>query len=683
MPPPRNINKIKGKGKAQPQNTSFWSGNGTVILSVIVGVLVGYIVYTSSNKTPQINATTDDSIPHKFVIPKYSSDREEIDQLKLKQNDEAATKRLIDLYTKYANDIFLVDQLTDDDLSWMAQSNDGRTVAMAGDVYYGRKEYKKAEDILLGLESPKLDAVDELRNLVYDRLAKINQEQKKREEAKFWAKKAIAKSNSGAFLNRWYGIWTETLLYEENYKETETTVNQCFKDHEAYPQYFPYHCYHNGGMAKLFTGDYKTAESYFTRLYEGVLHSWQNTNGTLCPAKFFPLSLDRVTPEERAKCDCIEVEKIQYPEFPDSKCLEQKWPKKVKTELNLPVGTEDVDSNELFKIECYDDSRKHAILYRFKNAVVQGSNELITTEDGGSCTLYTPGYPYVNSFAEPRFDLYPYLDYKLVEIDNALVLHFLDINYYHFTIESLTKIITFIEVLKMNMENVRILINPTNFAAQYLQLLGYIDYANPYLASQYRYKVKNLYYIDWVFTDPEIEFHHPEDFYIPPLSALHTTRAVVYEKLHDTLLPLSRNFVLFLHRKDLESGRGVENPLPLYQGLANIAFAHGLEFKLHGFADEKIEHQLELFYRAVVVIGVHGAGFANIIFCQPETAIIEIAAFPTKASVYSRLSAAFDFPYYNVPEASFHHYSSIQYFTPRMQATTEDTLLQALIDLGY
>ena len=36
------------------------------------------------------------------------------------------------------------------------------------------------------------------------------------------------------------------------------------------------------------------------------------------------------------------------------------------------------------------------------------------------------------------------------------------------------------------------------------------------------------------------------------------------------------------------------------------------------------KEQVDLFHKAECIVGLHGAGFANIVFCQPRTKVIEL-----------------------------------------------------------
>ena len=68
------------------------------------------------------------------------------------------------------------------------------------------------------------------------------------------------------------------------------------------------------------------------------------------------------------------------------------------------------------------------------------------------------------------------------------------------------------------------------------------------------------------------------------------------------------------------------------------------------------EEQVSLFYGAEVVVGLHGAGFANIIFCNDKISLIEIMPNKTYQLEYFRnLSAGLGFNYFQtVAEGGFY-----------------------------
>jgi len=79
---------------------------------------------------------------------------------------------------------------------------------------------------------------------------------------------------------------------------------------------------------------------------------------------------------------------------------------------------------------------------------------------------------------------------------------------------------------------------------------------------------------------------------------------------------------IFIDRGDIESDplsqRSIinEDEVKTYLLKNNFTFV-----KLH---EIKFIEQLELFYNAETIVGLHGGGFANIVFCKPATKVIEL-----------------------------------------------------------
>merc|ERR1712137_23752 len=307
-------------------------------------------------------------------------------------------------------------------------------------------------------------------------------------------------------------------------------------------------------------------------------------------------------------------------------------------------------------MRCFDKEKKKAVLYKFNNATVLGSRKFITeTNEDGTCSLYTLSFPYSNSDAQPRFfgASADYLSLPIVHIDQAVILPFLDENYYHFSIEGLSQVALVMENSLLQGKNFTFLASPTQFAVDWFNYFGLIASATPYLHQENRYHINELYAVDWVFTDEEAgELHHPEDYYVPPKESLDFLRSKIFQSLTDAVTSAPRDFVVFLHRK--QGARTVVDSYPLYLRLSIVAESFGLKFRLHGYAQDTLSGQIELFHRAAAVIGIHGAGFSNLMYCRADTAVIEIPVFPEKASVYSRMSSALGFPYWTVPSAQFY-----------------------------
>ena len=66
--------------------------------------------------------------------------------------------------------------------------------------------------------------------------------------------------------------------------------------------------------------------------------------------------------------------------------------------------------------------------------------------------------------------------------------------------------------------------------------------------------------------------------------------------------------------------------------------------KLH---ETKFKDQVDLFHNAECIVGLHGAGFGNIVFCKPKTKIIELKS-TTSANAIKNLSRANDLNYISI-----------------------------------
>ena len=77
---------------------------------------------------------------------------------------------------------------------------------------------------------------------------------------------------------------------------------------------------------------------------------------------------------------------------------------------------------------------------------------------------------------------------------------------------------------------------------------------------------------------------------------------------------------IFIDRKDSKHSeeRFISNEIEVKNFLLEN------RFKIVNLADMNFDEQVKLFYNAEYVIGLHGGGFANTIFCEPNTQVIEL-----------------------------------------------------------
>lgn len=110
---------------------------------------------------------------------------------------------------------------------------------------------------------------------------------------------------------------------------------------------------------------------------------------------------------------------------------------------------------------------------------------------------------------------------------------------------------------------------------------------------------------------------------------------------------------IFIQRKGT---RSVSNESDLLSLLSPLGFEPVRLEQLN------LKQQISLFSQAEVVIGVHGAGLSNIVFCQPESQIIEL------------LPTAWALPYYE----SICQYVGLRYNSLSVESLVEDCTLKAI-----
>lgn len=101
----------------------------------------------------------------------------------------------------------------------------------------------------------------------------------------------------------------------------------------------------------------------------------------------------------------------------------------------------------------------------------------------------------------------------------------------------------------------------------------------------------------------------------------------VINLLRNTFLPLLINtkkkpLNIYISRNDtlsnLKDYRKISNEVEV------LAFLKKKGFKILNNSNFSFLKQIEIFYNARIIVGLHGAGFSNLIFCKKNTKVIEI-----------------------------------------------------------
>ena len=81
--------------------------------------------------------------------------------------------------------------------------------------------------------------------------------------------------------------------------------------------------------------------------------------------------------------------------------------------------------------------------------------------------------------------------------------------------------------------------------------------------------------------------------------------------------------ILFISRKEASRGRNIINEADLIAAVAKRLPRETIE--VFAPTDMPLDKQFQVFHAAKIVIGPHGAGFGNVIACQKDTKLIEVA----------------------------------------------------------
>ena len=668
----------KGTTKTTPHN-GFNFRNWGIIIGVFICFLSILIIYISSIKSsPSVSKEESRKILKK-------------DAYKLQYRQDTAT-----LFSESA-------------LEWMLeQKDDFDMIYVAAENYYFRDQMEKAIEIFEYLVE-NYEITEQFHSVIYTKLQQYYSNHKKHGKNIEMLTHAInTRFEDGDFLEQWYIALVASYIHEERLSEANRTAITCISVTESLGN-FPKSCYQQLGIIHhnilnsrfvfqfLDKSDIESFDHHFiaSKLYyyllkpycEEQLKFWKDTNGNLCPAVSIPLVVDFGLTEENQEIKnshllsenvLNEIEELNEFKIP---CSSQEWPKTIAEEGNhfIPL---DYDITE--KLLCQDD--KKIIIHSFQNVTISGAQKIISKNHpnkDNKCIIYTHGFPYGNSHTIPYNYENTDFDKPIKVIENALILHYIEVNYYHFTIECISKILVsqFHSVFK-NLNDFRILLSFSQFSIDLCDKLGISHLIEIYRPDEFRYHVNNAFTIDWSFRNDSkmLELHHSDDIFVPPPPILRMTAKTLL-----SMIPKyneKRNLVIFQHRN---RNRNLTDPTEFYELLFKISKQHGLEFKIHGYSKStfNLEDDQILFNRAVVVMGVHGAGFTNIIYCQENTAVVEIQTYASRPMEYARMASILNFPYYVIDRVRFGFYSTKPKFSDLELNDIERTLHTILNDHGY
>jgi len=313
-------------------------------------------------------------------------------------------------------------------------------------------------------------------------------------------------------------------------------------------------------------------------------------------------------------------------------------------------GPRPVQPLKMGPFEPYDNLRfyeRRVFAAVMRNVIVEGRDSII--HDG--CRIFLPVHgryiPLHDQLILPEGMEVNYVTKYDVTLQKALFIsQMAGENYYHFLAECLPRLFLLREALPEQLFDSLPVIVPAGkaFVEQYLLLLGIEPMRIIRHNNTARLHVAELHTVDWRPTDerPDLQFYAPR-------RGLQLTRDALRGRLsHEAAANLHRQrpAIVYVSRNDT-SHRHVRNEWQLLASLRHTV-PH-MDVVAYVGGNSTGQRALELFSRAVVVIGSHGAGLGNIMLCRPGSVLIEFALPSPQMRYYAHLATALDLLYDALP----------------------------------
>jgi len=217
----------------------------------------------------------------------------------------------------------------------------------------------------------------------------------------------------------------------------------------------------------------------------------------------------------------------------------------------------------------------------------------------------------------PEFlnDVQPIADYQIIKVSGrvAVIAQELHHNYFHFIHEVLGRL-ALLEMQSIEYDWLYIAYD-TPMIKKILSLWG-IDPAKIISPIDNNYCVQaDELIVPSLVLNTNVRFNHMGAL-IHPKTMQYVQNKLVKNAITKKL-DTSFSSKVFISRKD-SSGRGILNEDEIFKLFEPLGFVR------YELSKMTLEQQVLLFQNAEVVVGEHGAGFTNIVFCKPKTIVIEL-----------------------------------------------------------
>lgn len=567
---------------------------------------------------------------------------------------------------------------TEEELLWFEKTEDPvMNLGIAG-IYKGRNEISKAIDKLEKVIQVHYDLHANAHSQAFNMLSGLyaSQGRSKSDDFERVLIKALKTRQSDDYASLWYGKLGMHLIQRLKYDEAREILLECVKEFETIENESPHPCLHQLGLIEA-TKEMNLDEAmkYWIDLYESQFKYWYDEKHNKRIVKYFPIGINGNFYNFTKSHDySILYNRLQisdvYSDFPEIlkssyPCTEQEYAYRMEAIISLSMN-----NNKIFKMKCFSNEERYPSIFKFKDVEISlPSKHIFHDTHFGYYYFYAIDFPYKSSLS------YPIIRSKVralpeFHVENALIISLNEESYYFFTIHGISRLLIALNhPILSNIKDLKIIVTKTDHITSIFSTLNISSKLLPYEHEKYRYRVQNLYTIEWLFSTSALQNYktYIEDYFVPPTSVLQYTRSKMLSLIPN---PNPRNAVIFLHRA---GRRRVIDSEPLFKVLQNVCNDFNVEFIIHDEKSSLIEQQ-KLFQRAIVVIGIDGGGFANLIYCKENTGVIEIPTFPLRASEAQRLSAIFNFSYYRTKGGLYSSFYSASKYTDDTIKSSEETL---------
>ncbi len=241
-------------------------------------------------------------------------------------------------------------------------------------------------------------------------------------------------------------------------------------------------------------------------------------------------------------------------------------------------------------------------LARIPGAGVFGRELFVSTPDRDALFIENATYEKILD-RTGKFALRRYATHRLPGASLLAFNHQAEKNYYHWMLEALPRFLA----LDSIDEPVRVLVpsNAARFVADSLELLGIVREDQPLTALEDAYyECDTLYYSGG---------RHRRGIPSRPATLAVRDRLISASKQGNSRFPKR----IYVSRQD-----SPRRPITNEDELSEKLKANGIESVTPG--SFSLEEQVQMFAGAELIVGIHGAGMTNTMFCKPGTPFIEI-----------------------------------------------------------